>query len=110
MRHQKLVNQHLSHTSTPHHEYELDREDGDICIKLKERSNLNFDITGHPDMCSEEQPKEIIRPPLPPWNKFQAESFDRYIITNTLDPIHESGVNNFLLIMRRKRFSNLQLF
>ena len=106
----KLVNQHLNHTSTYHHEYELDREDEDICVKIKEWSNPNLDGNGHADMFSEELLKEIFRPLLPLWNKFQAESFDRYIITNTLDSIHENAANNFILIMRRKVFSNLQVF
>ena len=104
-----MVNQYLKHPSTYHHEHKLDRDDQDIYTKLKERSNLNFQVNAHAGKFGEEQLKEIIRSLLY-LNDFQAESFNKHIITNRLDPIYENVINNFLLTMNGKIFLESLMF
>ena len=105
-----MVGQYLKHPSRYDHEYKFDIEAQDVYIKLKERSNPNFPVNGHAGKFSEEQLKEIIEPLLHLWNNLQAELFNRYIITNTRDPIYENSINNFLSTNKGKIFSKLQVF
>jgi hypothetical protein len=102
-----VYSQDLKHTSTYHHEYELDWEAQYICSRLQERSNLNSQVNVYPQYFGEEKLEKIIGPLLD-LNGFQAESFNKYImITYRPDLIYENTIRLNNRTMKEKIFSKL---